>query len=115
MRVAVAGSDREQVQVVVAEHCHGGVAEAHYLSDDAKRVRTAIDEVAVEPQPVVPRRKADHPQKLVKLRVATLDVTDSVKRNCCQKSEVRSQKVRVKRTMQEERSARRAREAMCLR
>ena len=63
VRALVPGGDRQQMQVVIAEHRHRGVAERHDLAQHAERVGSAIDEVADEPQPVLARRKADQLQQ----------------------------------------------------
>ena len=52
MRLAMAGGDGEQVEVVVAEHGDGGIAERHHLAQHGERSGAAVDEVADEPQPV---------------------------------------------------------------
>ena len=80
---AMPGGDRQQVQVVIAEHRHRGVAERHDLAQHAERVGSAIDEVADEPQPVLARRKADQLQQRAELGVAALDVADRVEAHGC--------------------------------
>ena len=81
MRLAVAGGDRQQVEVVVAEHGDGGVAQRHHLAQHGERAGAAVDEIADEPQPVVARREADEVEQLAELRVAALDVADRVERH----------------------------------
>ena len=76
--LAMAGRDGEQVEVVVAEHAHGGVAQRHHLAQHRERSGAAIDEVADEPQPVLARREADQVEELAELGVAALDVADGV-------------------------------------
>ena len=52
MRALVPGGDRQQVEVVIAEHRDRGVAQRLDLAQHGERVGTAIDEIADEPQPV---------------------------------------------------------------
>ena len=70
--------DGEQMQVVVAEHGHGCVAERLHLAQHVERRGTAIHEIADEPQPVLGRREADEVEELAELRVTALDVADRV-------------------------------------
>ena len=77
----MAGGDGQQVQVVIAEHGDGGVAERVHLAQHGERIRAAIDEIADEPQPIARRREADQRQQLAELGMATLDVADRIKRH----------------------------------
>jgi len=79
MRLAMAGGDRQQMQVVIAEHRHRGVAERSNLAQHGERFRSAIDEIADEPQSILVGREADQLEQLTELGVATLDVADGVK------------------------------------
>jgi len=74
MRPAVAGRDGEEVQVVVAEHGHYGVAEGAHLAQHLERRGTAIHQVADQPEPVRGDGEADEVEQLAELGVAALDV-----------------------------------------
>ena len=81
MRRAVPGGDRQQVEIVVAEHAGDGVAERHHVAQHRERPGAAVDEVADEPQPVARRREADEREELAEFRVAALDVADGIVRH----------------------------------
>ena len=81
MRVAVPRCDGQQVEIVIAEHGHRGVAQRFNLAQHAERVRSAIDEVAGQPQPVGGRREADQRQQVAELGMTALDVADRVVRH----------------------------------
>ncbi len=57
--LAPARHGREQVQVVIAEHAPDAAAEPHDATQYGQRVRTAIDEIADQPEPVARRSKGD--------------------------------------------------------
>ena len=77
----MAGRHGQQMQVVIAEHGDGGIAERDHLAQHGERIRTAIDEIADQPQPVARRREADQRQQIAELGMAALDVADRVKRH----------------------------------
>ena len=70
--------EREQMQVVIAQHRDGGRAERHDPAHDAERVRAAIDEVAGQPQAVARRVERAGREQGFELAQATLDVADGV-------------------------------------
>jgi len=78
VRLAVAGGDRQQMEVVVAEHRDRCVTERHHLAQHGERSGPAVDEVADQPQPVARRREADDVEQLAEFGVAALDVADRV-------------------------------------
>jgi hypothetical protein len=78
MLVSVTGGDRKQMQVVITEHRHGGIADRFYFAQHRQRIGAAIDEVADQPQSVHGWRKTDQFQQLAELGVAALDVADRV-------------------------------------
>jgi len=78
MRAAQARGDREQMEVVIAEHRSRGVAQRDHFAQHRERRRSAIDEVADEPQAVVARGERDEIEQPAKLGVTTLDVADRV-------------------------------------
>jgi len=45
----MSGREREQMEVVIAQHRHGCVAERFDLAQDRERLGTAIDQIADEP------------------------------------------------------------------
>ncbi len=81
MRLAVTGGDRQQVEVVIAEHRDGGIAERHHFAQYRERSGPAVDEVADEPQPIAARRESDEVEQFAELGVAALDVADRVERH----------------------------------
>ena len=52
---AMARRDGQQVEIVIAEHRGGGVAERHDFAQHGERIGTAVDEIADEPQAIVGR------------------------------------------------------------
>ena len=78
MRLRVSGRDRQQVEVVVAENGDRGVAQRLHFTQHGERVRSAVHEVADDPQPILARREGDQFQQLTELGVAALDVADCV-------------------------------------
>ena len=74
--------DREQVQVVVAEHHDGVVTEGAHEAQRLERSRATVDEVAHEPQPVAVGEEADRLQQRAQFPVTALHVTDRIARHC---------------------------------
>ena len=70
--------DREQMEVVVAEHRDGASPSALHFAQHGKRCRSAIDEVADQPEPVLAGSNAISVEKLAELGVAALDIADRV-------------------------------------
>ena len=79
VRLAVAGGDREEMEVVVAEHRDRRISKCHHLAKDSEGAGAAVDEIADEPQTVLRRREPDEVEQLAELGVTTLDVADRVK------------------------------------
>jgi hypothetical protein len=77
----MARRDDQQVQIVIAEHRRRRVAQRPHFAQHAERVRSPIDEIAGDPEPVVARREADQRQQLAEFGVAALDVADRVMRH----------------------------------
>ena len=78
MRLSMAGRNRQQMKIVIAEHGHRRVAERDDFAQHGERPGSAIDEVANQPQPIDGARKADRVEELTQLGVTTLDVADRV-------------------------------------
>ena len=76
--LAHAGGDREQVQVVIAEHHRHGVVERHQAAQRRERFGTAIDQVADQPQPVARGIESDPLEQRLERTVTTLQVADRV-------------------------------------
>jgi len=81
MRVAMTGRNRQEVQVVIAKHGDGGIAKRDHFAQHGERIRTAIDEIAGQPQPVARRGEPDQRQEIAEFRMATLYVADRIKRH----------------------------------
>ena len=65
----------KQMQVMIAEHADGGVAQVADGAEGLQRAGTAIDEVADEPDLVGSRIETDSVQQCHKLGMATLNIT----------------------------------------
>ena len=72
----------EQVQIVVAEHHHGVVAEVAHQAERRERVRTAVDEIADEPQPVAVGREFQPGEEGTQLLDTPLQIADGIARHC---------------------------------
>ena len=59
LAVAVTGSDREQVQVMIAQNGDRAVAEGADEAQDAERIRTTIHQIAHQQQAIGSRLEAD--------------------------------------------------------
>src|SRR5262249_29684537 len=68
----------EQVQVVVAQHAGHAVAELARPAQHIERARSAIDQVADQPQLIDVRLEVDEPEQAVQARHAALDIADRV-------------------------------------
>ncbi len=77
----MAGRDRQQMEVVVAEHGDRRVAERHDVAQHGKRVRAAIDEIAGSHRRSLAGEKPISVEQLAELGMATLDVADRVERH----------------------------------
>jgi hypothetical protein len=76
-RAVVAGGEGQQVQVVVAEHHDGLLAEGLDVAQHRQRLRAAVDQIADQPERVGEWVEADAIQQRAELVVATLDVADA--------------------------------------
>jgi len=76
-----AARHREQVQIVIAERHRGGGVERTDPAQHAGRFRTAIHEVAHEPQLVAVGRVIQLIQQLAEFGIAALHVADRVQRH----------------------------------
>jgi hypothetical protein len=72
------GRDREQVEVVVAEHGNCRITEAHDFAQHRERSGPAIDEIADEPQAIARGREREKVEHLAELGVTALNVADCV-------------------------------------
>jgi len=81
MRLAVAGGDRQQMKIMIAEHGHGRVAQRDHFAQHGQRIGPAIDQVADEPQAVGVGRETDEVEQLAEFGVAALDIADCVERH----------------------------------
>ena len=71
-------SDREQVEIVVAENRYRAIAQTARVTQRLERLRPAVHEIADEPQRVVRGVERERIEKPAKLVVAALDVADGV-------------------------------------
>ena len=76
--LGVAAGERQQVQVVIAEHDGGRIAEAGNPAQHVERGGPAVDEVADEPEPVAGRVEAEEREQVVEFGGAALYVADGV-------------------------------------
>src|SRR5690606_18101959 len=68
---------RQQVQVVIAQHRHGTLAQADDAAQAGQRLRAAVDQVAGEPEPGIGvAGQVGVRQKLFQRRAAALHVAD---------------------------------------
>ena len=80
-KVRAAARQCQQVQVVVAEHHHRGVAEALDGAQHVERARAAVDEVTDEPQAVACGTEVDDLEQAVEFGAAALHVADGLDRH----------------------------------
>ena len=76
-----AGGHREQMQIVIAEHAQGALAERFDEAQHLQRLRPAVDQVAGEPQAVARGIETQPFQQLLQGRVAALHIADGVNRH----------------------------------
>jgi len=81
MRLTMAGRDRQQVKIVIAEDGARAAAERVYFAKYLQRFGPAVDEVADEPQAIARIRESDQVEELTELGVAPLNIADRVKRH----------------------------------
>ena len=81
MRFDEAVGDRQQVQIVVAEHDHRLVAQRLCPAQHRQRIRAAVDQVAHQPQPVARGVEVDLLQQQLQRLKAALNVADGVCRH----------------------------------
>jgi len=74
----VTAGERQKVEVVVAEHDHGALAQIAHEAQHRERRRAAVDEVAHEPQPVPGAIEPRELEQALQLLEAALDVADRV-------------------------------------
>jgi hypothetical protein len=72
--------EREKMQIVVAEHHDGALAQIAHEAQDRERRRTPVDEVADEPQPVAGALEPAELEQRLQLLQAALYVADRVGR-----------------------------------
>jgi CubicO group peptidase (beta-lactamase class C family) len=72
------GREREQMQVVIAEHDLGGGTERAHVAEHLQRLRTAIDQIAHQPNFVVRRVEGELAQQRLQLDEAALHVSDRI-------------------------------------
>ena len=72
--------EREQVQVVIAEHGDSGVAQVLDEAQGLQGLRPTVDEVADEPELVEVGIELERIQQLAKRIVAPLQVADRIRR-----------------------------------
>ena len=68
----------EQVEIVISEYGDGPIAEGDDFPHDGERFRAAIDQVARQPEPVMPGVETRGFQKPHEFAITALDVTDGV-------------------------------------
>src|SRR5690606_13553249 len=68
--------DRQQRQVVVAEHGHAVLAQRMHQAQGLQRLAATVHQVAAEPQPVLRRIEADALEQALGGPVAALQVSD---------------------------------------
>jgi len=81
VRPSEALGQRQQVQVVVAEHADGGIPQFFDCAQHRQRIRSAIDQIAHKPQPVCRRVELDFVQQSHQGNVASLKVANGIGRH----------------------------------
>ena len=71
----VAGGEREQMEVMIAEYADGSITEPTYETENRKRVRPPVDEIAQTPQLIGSGIEADRGQQVLELARASLNVS----------------------------------------
>ena len=72
---------RQQVQIVVAEHADGGITQISDGPQHGQRIRSAIDQIADKPQPVGCRVELDFIQQTQQGRVTSLKIANGIGRH----------------------------------
>src|SRR5690349_10613840 len=70
--------DRDQMQVVIAEHADRARAQSAYEAQSAQRIRTAIDKIADQPQSVVIGIESEALEELRERVKAALDIANRI-------------------------------------
>jgi len=82
-RVVFAGlggalSERQQMQIVVAEHAHRAITQIAHEAQCGERGRAAVDEIADQPQAILRAIERECAQQRLQLIEAALNITDRV-------------------------------------
>jgi len=70
--------ERQQMQIVIAEHDHGAISEIAHEAHGRERGRAAVDQVADEPQVVVRTIEPEGLEQRLQFVEAALNVADRV-------------------------------------
>ena len=81
--LALALADREQREIMIAEHDDRAVAECLDVAQHRERLPAAIDQIAAEPEPVLRRIELDLLDQADQLVMTALDVADRPGRHQC--------------------------------
>ena len=76
-----AAGDREQMQIVVAEHCDRAFAQTFYQAQHTQRMRPAVHQVAAQPQHIFAGAKMNFFEERLQFRIATLHIADRINRH----------------------------------
>jgi hypothetical protein len=77
-RPDMAARQRQQMQIVIAQHRDSGIAQAAHKAQHLQRLRPAIDQITDQPKPVTPGLEADALEQPLQLHPAALHITDGV-------------------------------------
>ncbi len=80
---------RQEMQVVIAQHAYGSVAQGADEAQALQRLWPATDQIAGEPETVNGRFEANFFQQTTQIPVATLQIADGIDRHQCGYSLVR--------------------------
>lgn len=75
--------DGQQVQVVIAQHAHQGVAHGIKKAQGFQRLWAAVDQIANQPQAILGRVESDFFKQALQRLQAALQVTDGISRHQC--------------------------------
>ena len=78
VRTAVAFGQRQQVQIVIAEHADGRAAQTFDEAQHRQRIRPAVDQVADQPQPVGCRVELHFIEQTQKGGLASLRIANGI-------------------------------------
>ena len=81
MRFPVPRRDGQQMKVVVAKDGTRGIAQRDDFAEHLQRLRSAIDEIAHQPQAIVAGGKPYQVEQLAQLGMTSLNVADRVERH----------------------------------